>query len=108
MPGAAAAQHPTTAAERAASWNTHQAMAQASYFRGLAWRADGPVKTGARVEAIAIPPGNTGTIYVGVGTGNLWKTVNNGITWRPIFEHPSAFAIGDVAGSRSNPNIVSR
>jgi len=100
------AQTPTTAAERAASWATHQALERSSYFRGLAWRADGPVKTGARVEAIAIPPGNTGTIYVGVGGGNVWKTVNNGLTWRPIFEHESAFTIGDIAVSRSNPRIV--
>lgn len=64
------------------------------------------MKIGARVEAIAIPPGNTGTIYAGVGSGNLWKTVNNGLTWRPIFEHESAFAIGDVAVSQSHPNIV--
>ncbi len=102
----ACAQHPTSAIERAASWADHQTMAQASYFRSLAWRAVGPVKTGARVEAIAIPPGNTGTIYVGVGSGNLWKTVNNGLTWRPIFEHQSSFAIGDVAVAHSNPNVV--
>lgn len=105
-PARGVSQQPTSAAARAASWNTHRAMARDSYFRGLAWRADGPVKTGARVEAIAIPPGNTGTIYAGVGTGNLWKTVNNGITWRPIFDHESAFAIGDVAVARSNPNVV--
>ncbi|MGH7668535.1 MAG: WD40/YVTN/BNR-like repeat-containing protein, partial [Gemmatimonadaceae bacterium] len=102
----ATAQGPTTAAERATSWATHQAMERDSYFRALAWRADGPVKTGARVEAIAIPRGNTGTIYVGVGGGNVWKTVNNGITWRPIFEHESAFAIGDVAVSPSNSQVV--
>ena len=105
-PARAAAQHPTTAAERAAAWADHQSMERDSYFRGLAWRADGPVQTGARVSSIAIPPGNTGTIYVGVGTGGLWKTVNNGITWRPIFDHQSTFAIGDVAVSQSDPNIV--
>ena len=102
----AAAQHATTVDERAAAWRDHQAMAEASYFRGLAWRADGPVKTGARVEAIAIPPGNTGTIYVGVASGNVWKTVNNGLTWRPIFDHESAFSIGDVAVAPSNANVV--
>ena len=96
----------TSAAERAAAWASHQAMADDSWFRGLAWRPAGPVKIGARIEAIAIPPGNTGTIYAGVGSGNLWKTVNNGLTWRPIFEHERAFAIGDVAVSRSNPDIV--
>lgn len=87
-------------------WEAHRTLAQSSLFRGLSWRAVGPVKIGARVEAIAIPPGNTGTIYVGVGAGNLWKTVNNGLTWRPIFEHEGAFAIGDVAVSQSHPETV--
>ncbi len=106
VPVGAQGQRPTTTAERMAAWQQHQTMARASFFRGLAWRADGPVKTGARIEAIAIPPGNTGTIYVGVASGNVWKTVDNGITWRPIFDHESAFAIGDVAVSRSDPNVV--
>ena len=96
----------TPAADRAKAWVDHQALAQASWFRSLAWRPVGPVKIGARIEAIAIPPGNTGTIYAGVGSGNLWKTFNNGLTWKPIFEHESAFAIGDVAVSASRPNIV--
>jgi photosystem II stability/assembly factor-like uncharacterized protein len=97
---------PTTATERAAAWAAHQSLAQTSWFRGLTWRPVGPVKIGARIEAIAIPPGNTGTIYAGVGSGNLWKTINNGLTWRPIFEHESAFAVGDVAVSRSQPDVV--
>ena len=105
LPSALRAQA-TSAAERARAWAAHQSLAHDSWFRGLAWRPVGPVKIGARIEAIAIPPGNTGTIYVGVGSGNLWKTVNNGLTWRPIFEHESAFAIGDVAVAPSQPNIV--
>ena len=96
----------TTAAERATAWAAHQSLATDSWYRGLAWRPVGPVKIGARIEAIAIPPGNTGTIYAGVGSGNLWKTVNNGLTWTPIFEHESAFAIGDVAVSPSRPEVV--
>jgi len=96
----------TTAAERGEAWRQHQRLEQASPFRGLAWRAAGPVKIGARIEAIAIPPGNTATMYVGVGTGNLWKTTNNGLTWRPIFEDQPAFAIGDVAVSPSDPETV--
>ena len=103
---AARAQSPTTSAERATAWAEHQALDRASPFRGLAWRPVGPVRIGARVEAIAIPPGNTGTIYVGVGSGNLWKTVNNGLTWRAIFEHESAFTIGDVEVAPSDPRIV--
>ena len=96
----------TTATERATAWAAHQSLADNSWYRALAWRPVGPVKIGARIEAIAIPPGNTGTIYAGVGSGNLWKTLNNGLTWKPIFEHQSAFAIGDVAVSQSRPEVV--
>lgn len=91
---------------RSGSWQQHVRMEQESPFRDLQWRAIGPQQAGARVEAIAVPPGNHGTIYVGVGSGNLWKTTNNGVTWTPIFEHESTFTIGDVAVSASDPNIV--
>ena len=88
------------------SWDQHVRMEQDSPFRGLEWRAIGPKQAGARIEAIAVPPGNHGTIYVGIGSGNLWKTVNNGVTWTPIFENESTFTIGDIAVSASNPDIV--
>lgn len=96
----------TPAPQRAAAWRQHQAMERSSPFRALAWRPAGPVKIGARIEAIAIPPGNTGTIYAGVGTGNLWKTTNNGLSWRPIFDDQPAHSIGDVAVSPSDPAVV--
>ena len=102
----AARAQPSTAAERGASWEVRQSLAERSIFRGLAWRAVGPVKIGSRIEAVAIPPGNTGTIYAAPASGNLFKSVNNGLTWRAVFEHESAFAIGDVAVGPSAPGTV--
>jgi photosystem II stability/assembly factor-like uncharacterized protein len=96
----------TDAADRMAAWEQHVRMEEESPFGDLEWRPIGPKQAGARVEAIAVPPGNHGTIYVGVGSGNLWKTINNGLTWTPIFEKESTFTIGDVAVSGSNPDIV--
>jgi photosystem II stability/assembly factor-like uncharacterized protein len=64
------------------------------------------MQAGMRVEAIAVPPGSYATIYVGVGSGNLWKTENNGVSWTPIFEDQSTFTIGDVAVSPSNPAVL--
>lgn len=96
----------TAAAARLAAWEKHAALEAASPFRDLAWRAIGPMQAGVRVEAIAVPPGNHGTIYVGVGSGNLWKTTNNGVSWTPIFEKQSTFTIGDVAVSPSRPEVV--
>jgi photosystem II stability/assembly factor-like uncharacterized protein len=101
-----AAAQATDAATRMRAWEQHVRLEGESPFAGFQWRAVGPKQAGARVEAIAVPPGNHGTIYVGVGSGNLWKTENNGLTWRPIFEKQSTFTIGDVAVSASNTNIV--
>ena len=97
---------PTTAEARIDSWDLHLELQRDSPYSSLQWRAIGPRRQGGRIESIACPPGNTTTMYVGVGSGNLWKTVNNGITWTPIFEHESVGAIGDVAVSRSDPDVV--
>lgn len=96
----------TTPQERMAAWEAHQALEAASPFRDLPWRSVGPMQAGMRVEAIAVPKGDQNTIYVGVGSGNLWKTDDNGMTWTPIFEKESTFTIGDVAVSPSNPDIL--
>ncbi len=103
---ASAAPQATDWATRSLAWEEHQRMERESPFRDIPWRAIGPKQAGARVEAIAVPPGNHGTMYVGIGSGNLWKTENGGITWTPIFENESAFAIGDVAVAPSNPDVV--
>jgi photosystem II stability/assembly factor-like uncharacterized protein len=96
----------TTAAERLAAWHTHQELAASSPFAALPWRALGPEHQSARIEAIAVPAGSRNTIYVGPGAGNVWKTTNNGLTWTPIFDHESAFAVGDIAVAPSNADIV--
>ncbi|MEE9596295.1 MAG: hypothetical protein V3V96_05910, partial [Acidiferrobacterales bacterium] len=96
----------TTAAERQTAWQQHVELERTSPYKHLKWRALGPTRQGGRIEAIACPPGYGTTIYLGVGSGNLWKTTNNGITWTPIFEKESTFTIGDVAVSSADPNIV--
>ena len=96
----------TSVAERQAAWRQHVELERTSPYKHLKWRALGPTRQGGRIEAIACPSGYGTTIYLGAGSGNLWKTTNNGITWAPIFEKESTFTIGDVAVSYSNPNIV--
>ena len=91
---------------RMKSWKHHVQLKEESPFKNLIWRKVGPMFQGGRIETVACPPGNNSTIYVGVGSGNVWKTVNNGITWKPIFESESTFAIGDIDVSRSDPETV--
>jgi hypothetical protein len=72
----------------------------------LDWISLGPIMNSARVEAVQCDPARPGLMYVAFGSGNLWKTINNGLTWRPIFENQSALGIGDIALAPSNPDII--
>ena len=99
-------ENPTDVGSRVRSWRQHVQMEVESPFADLNWRAVGPQMQGGRIESVAVPQGSRSTLYVGAGSGNLWKTVNNGTTWEPIFEKESAFSIGDVEVAPTNPNII--
>lgn len=101
-----AADEATPPAVRAASWEQHERMRQQSPFAKIEWQQMGPTFCGGRIETIAPHPQRPATMYVGVGSGGLWKTVNNGVTWTPIFEQQASIAIGDVAVAPSRPETV--
>ena len=87
------------------SYSDHTKMKAESPL-GLEWISLGPTLNGARVEAVQSHPDHPGTIYTAFGSGGLWKSVNNGLNWKPIFENMPALGIGDIALAPSNPNIV--
>lgn len=87
------------------SWEQYLAMKKSSEFR-LKWISLGPVINSARVEAVQCDPTRPGIWYVAFGSGNLWKTTNHGLSWKPIFENQSALGIGDIALAPSNPDII--
>src|SRR6266705_4191033 len=70
-------------------------------FRGI-----GPASMGGRVDDIAAVEGNPYIFYVGLATGGVWKTTNNGTTFTPVFDSYSTASIGDMAIAPSNPDIV--
>ncbi|MFM8394481.1 MAG: VPS10 domain-containing protein, partial [Acidobacteriota bacterium] len=39
-------------------------------------------------------------------SGGLWKTVNGGITWQPIFERQGTISLGDLAIDPRNPEVI--
>ncbi len=98
--------NPTSAAARSASWDLHVQQQQHSPFKHLQWRSVGPRKSSGRIESIACPVGHPEVMYVGVGSGGLWKTINHGTTWKPVFQHQSTCAIGDVAVAPSDADVV--
>ena len=70
----------------------------------LRWRYIGPV--GNRVASVAGVVGDINTYYAGAASGGLWKTVDGGVHWDPIFDSQKVHSVGALAVSRSNPNIV--
>ncbi len=75
----------------------------------LRWRSIGPANTGGRIDdfAVARVPGLPDAIYVATAGGGIFKSINQGTTWTPIFDRVDAMmSIGGVAVSPSTPNTV--
>lgn len=87
------------------SFKSYQQMKRETVF-GLPWIGIGPVVNSARVESVQLDPTRPGTMYVAFGSGNLWKTDNNGVNWKPLFEDQPSHGIGDIALAPSNPDII--
>ena len=70
----------------------------------LHFRAIGP--EGNRVATITGVPGDSQTVYIGAADGGIWKTIDAGITWRPIFDDKDVSAIGALAVAPSAHDTV--
>ena len=74
---------------------------------GLPWRHIGPASFGGRIDDVEAVAANPAIIYVGTASGGIFKTVNRGVTWKPVFDRDGGSAsIGDLAIAPSDPNIV--
>lgn len=77
-----------------------------TFLKNLQFRAIGPANMGGRIDDIAVVENNPSTFYVGAATGGVWKTINNGTTFEPIFDAQGSTSIGDIAIAPSDPSII--
>jgi hypothetical protein len=75
-------------------------------FGGLKFRGIGPAMISGRVTDLAVDPRNEAVRYVTAASGNVWKTVNAGTTWTPIFDGQGSYSIGCIALDPKNPLTV--
>ncbi len=86
-------------------------------FNPGSWNAIGPNPipngqvTGAlavsgRVTSFAIDPTNTNKVYMGTAQGGVYRSVDGGANWTPIFDTGASSAVGAVALAPSNPSIL--
>lgn len=76
------------------------------WFDSWEYRVIGPANMGGRTTDVEGIPGNPRVIYAGTGGGGLWKTVNAGTTWTPIWEREGSFSVGDLALDPRNPDVI--
>src|SRR4029453_15285620 len=75
-------------------------------LRNFTGGCPGPANMGGRIDDFAVVESNPSIYYVAFATGGVWKTVNNGTTFTPVFDEQPVTSIGDVAVSPSSPDVA--
>jgi photosystem II stability/assembly factor-like uncharacterized protein len=74
-------------------------------YQAMRWRQIGPFRAG-RVTAVAGIPGNAAVYYMGTPGGGIWKTIDGGVVWTPIFDRVPVSSIGAIAVAPSKPEVI--
>jgi len=72
---------------------------------GLEYRLIGPA-LGGRVARVAGVAGDPLTYYAATAAGGVWKSINGGTAWKPVFDGQPVSSVGSVAVAPSDPNVV--
>jgi photosystem II stability/assembly factor-like uncharacterized protein len=75
-------------------------------LKNFTWRSIGPANMVGRIDDIAVVESTPSIYYLAFATGGVWKTINNGTTWTPLFDEQPVTSIGDITIAPSDPNIV--
>ena len=75
-------------------------------LRSFRFRSIGPASMGGRIDDIEVSESNPNIIYIGYATSGIWKSVNNGTTFEPVFDTYEVSGFGDLAIHPTNPDIV--
>ncbi len=76
-----------------------------SYYSALQWRMIGPFR-GGRTVAVSGVPSQRGVYYIAATDGGVWKSVDYGRTWDPIFDGQDTGSVGALAVAPSDRNIL--
>src|SRR3954463_6539588 len=79
----------------------------AGMISGLPARNIGSATMSGRVAAVtAVNDSGRLTVFAGAASGGVWKSVNSGTTFKPVFDKQDVQSIGAITIDPSNPKIV--
>ncbi|MBS1492029.1 MAG: glycosyl hydrolase [Bacteroidetes bacterium] len=96
---------PTTAKERLETFSYKKQMQENSILKNTEFENIGPSIMSGRVVDVEVSPSDPTIFYVAYASGGLWKTVNNGMSFTPLFDNEAVITIGDIAVDWTN-NII--
>jgi photosystem II stability/assembly factor-like uncharacterized protein len=78
----------------------------ADVFEGFELRGIGPSLATGRVADFDVDPKNPSVYWVATAAGGLWKSVNRGTTFEPVFDRGGSFNLCCVKVDPKNSNVV--
>jgi photosystem II stability/assembly factor-like uncharacterized protein len=90
---------------RAVQWKHNLRAPQNSQFT-QSWQFAGTVNIGGRLTDVEMPSNSLQVMYACAASGGIFKSVNAGNSWTPIFDSQPSLSIGDLAIAPSNPDIL--
>jgi len=75
-------------------------------FKEMSWRCVGPAVMGGRTVDIEAIEDRPWIIYAAIGPSGVWKSINDGITWEPVFHEESTVSVGDIAVHQDDPDVI--
>ena len=85
--------------------STPQPQIDPKLFSGMKWRQVGPFR-GGRALAIEGVRDEPNTWYFGAVAGGVWKTLDGGVNWTPVFDKEDISSIGAIAVAPSDHNTI--
>ena len=78
----------------------------ADLFRSMPARLIGPAGMSGRIASVDVDPTDRSRIIVGTAAGGVWRSLDGGVTWHPIFDDQDHLSIGDARISPANPDHI--
>lgn len=96
----------TTGSQKMIAFKKQQQLLQQSPYKNVQWRLAGPDNKSGRSTDVAGVTGNPNIIYAAFATGGLWKTEDEGNTWKSLFDKEATLSIGNIALAPSDNNTL--